>query len=294
MNSNVIQDCVSAMLPSHLKGIVNLNVLHCGETDCTDGTHTFNCSMLAGRYTLYLAHSQHVALWRNLRSKLVPSSTVSHDGNVVDYNGILGEDATAHILENIMVNTSMTAMDREMVTPFLKDSRVKYVMLHSLFIGDYESLLWVIGLKCVQYSGSPFFSNVCLSRIKHLQRVGGGIAVAVDLQSATIGKRSSGLTLMVSDYEDDVVGGFMRTTRYDFGFQRAQDRDDWMDRMVGMGARVEASYEDGWDSEVMGTHKRALERRLLLNMEVRKEVRHRREIQNDECGCGAGSECVLL
>ena len=279
------------MLPSHLKGIVNLNVLHFGETDCSDGTHTFNCCMLAGRYTLYLTHSKHVALWRDQRAKLGPPF---HDDSDLDYNAILGEDATKHLLENIMVKTSMTAMDREMMMPFLKESRVKYVMMHTLFIGDYESLLWVIGMKCVQYSGSPFGVKLCQSRINHLQRIGGGIGVAVELQSATIRKRRNGFTLMVSDYEDDVVGGFMRTTRYDFGFKREHQSEDWMDRMVGMGARVEAPNQDGWDSEVMSTHKRALERRLLLNMELRKEVRHRRDIQNDECGCGAGSECVVL
>jgi len=293
IQSNVLQDCVSAMLPSHLKGISSMNVHVAEEVECFDGTeHSFNCALLAGRYTLYLTHSPHTELWTKLKRKMVPS-----DADSIDYHAILDEEATKHILENVMnaPGHRLSAMDREMMTPFFNNTRLKFVMLHTLCIGDYEPLLWMIGMKCAQFSGSPFGVHICASRMKHLQQRGGAMAVAVDLQSATIGKRSGGFTLILSDYEDDVVGGFMRTTRYEFNCNAEREAELWMERMMAMGAREEAKMEE-WDSDVLKLDKRAqLERRLLLNMEVRKEVRHRREMgDQNECGCGAGSDCVLL
>ena len=71
-----------------------------------------------------------------------------------------------------------------------------------------------------------------------------------------------------------------------------------MHRILRMGSREEAQFDaDLWDSPLRGNADREkrsqLERRLLLNMEVRKDYRHRRDM-GDECGCGAGQECAIL
>ena len=222
----VVEDCVSLMVPSVLKGAVRMEPLHFeGRLECTDGVRRFNCALLAGRYTLFVLDSPHLALWEELEQTLNLESPP-------DWSSTVSDETAQLLLSNVGLFLS-GAMEREMMRPFLSSCRLKAVLLHAVCLGDYEALQWMVGLKCTQFCGSPFGAQICAERLAHLQRRHrvSGDAVAVDLQSTTIGTRPGGFTLIASDYEDDVVGGFMRTTRFEFRCPDLEQTHHLVDRL---------------------------------------------------------------